>query len=522
MGNAFGLNQRVRTDDTVFVIPANVRLSRGQRAQLAATGQETGIPFVVSESGASRATSNHVKRATLRNLVAVKRDSLKFIDCGEGMRGLSFIYDASVPAMAFIYIKARDGCSSTGSTITVTDANVTWGPVKLAEGCDIVYNSSTTGLLIHESVVLSDKSKNSKDKFRIGKPYDVILHLLPDTGAAGAQPRPRMGLMGIFGGKKMEAVELAPPTATAEATAVDMAELGPGPRDRDGKNDEGEVRLGSPVNTTMAAPKTIDRARFTGLTCTRQLAVNLGDAEDEHEDDHPSAWKALSAEDEDEGAKSDVKMQMVEIASTRQARQPWLRARIRGSPEPLKKEVHYSSAASAPSSSSALPRNVARSEITYACFASVAVKNPAASPSAPSSRAKLADGDDADSAGGSENAPTAAPTSSMALRTTLQRLHVGNTLFVMHEIYGIDVKTGATASTTEAGATNGEPPEPAEIADCVICLSSARSVFVYPCRHMCLCAECAETMPAQSIKCPMCRNPAKMLVSVAQPAAKTV
>ena len=54
----------------------------------------------------------------------------------------------------------------------------------------------------------------------------------------------------------------------------------------------------------------------------------------------------------------------------------------------------------------------------------------------------------------------------------------------------------------------------ADAVECVICLTDPRVIAVYPCRHMCLCASCAEVLPSQGNKCPICRRPAAMLLYI--------
>jgi hypothetical protein len=44
--------------------------------------------------------------------------------------------------------------------------------------------------------------------------------------------------------------------------------------------------------------------------------------------------------------------------------------------------------------------------------------------------------------------------------------------------------------------------------ECVVCMTEARDVMVLPCRHMCLCRGCADTLRQQSHKCPICRGSA--------------
>lgn len=41
--------------------------------------------------------------------------------------------------------------------------------------------------------------------------------------------------------------------------------------------------------------------------------------------------------------------------------------------------------------------------------------------------------------------------------------------------------------------------------DCVICLAAERTTTVLPCRHMCMCRECALALKTRTNKCPICR-----------------
>jgi len=64
--------------------------------------------------------------------------------------------------------------------------------------------------------------------------------------------------------------------------------------------------------------------------------------------------------------------------------------------------------------------------------------------------------------------------------------------YSMFEVYGAD------------------PSESGIGAECAICMSERRDTAVLPCRHMCLCSGCAETMRTQiqyhSYRCPICRE----------------
>lgn len=49
---------------------------------------------------------------------------------------------------------------------------------------------------------------------------------------------------------------------------------------------------------------------------------------------------------------------------------------------------------------------------------------------------------------------------------------------------------------------------------CVICLNNDRDTTVLPCRHMCMCHECAKELRKQTSKCPICRNHVESLLHI--------
>jgi len=51
--------------------------------------------------------------------------------------------------------------------------------------------------------------------------------------------------------------------------------------------------------------------------------------------------------------------------------------------------------------------------------------------------------------------------------------------------------------------------------ECIICLSERRDTIVLPCRHMCLCAECAELLSNRADRCPVCREGCQALLQLA-------
>jgi hypothetical protein len=105
------------------------------------------------------------------------------------------------------------------------------------------------------------------------------------------------------------------------------------------------------------------------------------------------------------------------------------------------------------------------------------------------------------------------------IKVLKQRLQVGNDLYDLEDIYGLP----ADAAPSGAGEhTGGEPIEGSlaglsaghdEGEDCVICLAEPRNTLVMPCRHMCLCTECAAMLRQRTNKCPICRTVAERFVT---------
>lgn len=50
--------------------------------------------------------------------------------------------------------------------------------------------------------------------------------------------------------------------------------------------------------------------------------------------------------------------------------------------------------------------------------------------------------------------------------------------------------------------------------ECVICMSEERDTMLLPCRHMCLCSSCAQSLRYQSSSCPICRCPFKAALNI--------
>ena len=104
------------------------------------------------------------------------------------------------------------------------------------------------------------------------------------------------------------------------------------------------------------------------------------------------------------------------------------------------------------------------------------------------------------------------------VKCVMQRVQMSNGVFLTQDIYGMDRNcveepepepvTDDTPKAVGEGAPAAPPAQtPAGITldsdaiECVICLTDPRIIAVYPCRHMCLCASCAEVLPSQVRQC---------------------
>ncbi|KAK1651419.1 hypothetical protein QYE76_069224 [Lolium multiflorum] len=89
-----------------------------------------------------------------------------------------------------------------------------------------------------------------------------------------------------------------------------------------------------------------------------------------------------------------------------------------------------------------------------------------------------------------------------SVRVVSQILWVNGTRYELQEIYGI-------GNSVEGESDANDPGK-----ECVICLSEPRDTTVLPCRHMCMCSECAKVLRYQTTRCPICRQPVERLLEI--------
>ncbi|KAL1545848.1 putative E3 ubiquitin-protein ligase log2 [Salvia divinorum] len=88
------------------------------------------------------------------------------------------------------------------------------------------------------------------------------------------------------------------------------------------------------------------------------------------------------------------------------------------------------------------------------------------------------------------------------VKVVKQILWVNGMRYELQEIFGI-------GNSVEHEFNENDPGK-----ECVVCLSEARDTTVLPCRHMCMCGECAKVLRFQTNRCPICRQPIDRLLEI--------
>ncbi|XP_049624416.1 E3 ubiquitin-protein ligase MGRN1 isoform X1 [Suncus etruscus] len=96
---------------------------------------------------------------------------------------------------------------------------------------------------------------------------------------------------------------------------------------------------------------------------------------------------------------------------------------------------------------------------------------------------------------------------SFSVKPLKQKQIVDRVSYLLQEIYGIENKNSQeTKPTDEENSDNSS--------ECVVCLSDLRDTLILPCRHLCLCNSCADTLRYQASSCPICRLPFRALLQI--------
>ena len=89
-----------------------------------------------------------------------------------------------------------------------------------------------------------------------------------------------------------------------------------------------------------------------------------------------------------------------------------------------------------------------------------------------------------------------------------QKILVGGQIYELQEIYGLESRS--------VPAPPGADQDPNFGKECVICMVEPKDTAVLPCRHMCMCGECAKVMRLVRDTCPICRTRVESMVRIPQ------
>ncbi|KAJ7340193.1 hypothetical protein OS493_002924 [Desmophyllum pertusum] len=97
---------------------------------------------------------------------------------------------------------------------------------------------------------------------------------------------------------------------------------------------------------------------------------------------------------------------------------------------------------------------------------------------------------------------------SYIIKPIKQKQMVDGLCYLLQEIYGIENKINQKSGKDEDNELEETGLE------CVICMSDMRDTLILPCRHLCLCRDCAESLRFQASNCPICRSPFHALLQI--------
>lgn len=90
---------------------------------------------------------------------------------------------------------------------------------------------------------------------------------------------------------------------------------------------------------------------------------------------------------------------------------------------------------------------------------------------------------------------------SLSLTCLKQQMIIDGDLYLLEDIFGLEEEESDTGSSQA----------------CLICMLHSVNALLLPCRHLCLCIECAERMRVRSSCCPLCRHPVAQILQIYSP-----
>ncbi|XP_065065763.1 probable E3 ubiquitin-protein ligase MGRN1 [Rhopilema esculentum] len=96
--------------------------------------------------------------------------------------------------------------------------------------------------------------------------------------------------------------------------------------------------------------------------------------------------------------------------------------------------------------------------------------------------------------------------STYSIKFLKQKIVADGVCYIIQEIYGIENKKEGSKDKDDDLDENGT--------ECVICMCDTRDTLILPCRHLCLCNGCANSLRYQASNCPICRSPFHALLQI--------
>ncbi|KAJ3232711.1 hypothetical protein HDU81_002761 [Chytriomyces hyalinus] len=117
---------------------------------------------------------------------------------------------------------------------------------------------------------------------------------------------------------------------------------------------------------------------------------------------------------------------------------------------------------------------------------------------------------------------------SLAVKVLKQKALIDGTPYLLHDVFGYTDPTGTGQSNPNVSLAAEDLQT---MRECVVCMSELKDTIVLPCRHLCLCHGCGETLRMQgrnanggamgsgvAPKCPICRQTFESLLQINLPA----
>ncbi|KAJ6246364.1 mahogunin [Anaeramoeba flamelloides] len=100
-----------------------------------------------------------------------------------------------------------------------------------------------------------------------------------------------------------------------------------------------------------------------------------------------------------------------------------------------------------------------------------------------------------------------------SVRVLKQKITINQKTYLLKEIYGLDNDLESKKEKKQ-DSTLSRIKKNERSKECVICLDAESDTTILPCRHCCMCHNCAKILSTRSNICPLCRGPMKSFIQI--------